>query len=178
MDQEKKNEIQQLLDKSINSNIFKPVVKDDGQASSSSKAREIVGQIHDAAVIETVKSNEEIQTKFKQQAEKSIRTELDTIDQELKARSQVATYNANDEACKNYGIDKSVPIWQIRLMRLGSGFWFIIYWIFASLTIAPLNVFFKGIKSFIKTSWLVFVFALICYLIIVIGIPLLIKYLG
>ena len=56
------------------------------------------------------------------------------------------------------------------------GCWFIIYWLFATLTIAPINIFFKGIKAFIKNNYIVFIFALICYLVIVVGIPLLIKY--
>ena len=61
-------------------------------------------------------------------------------------------------------------------MKIGAGAWFIIYWLFSTLTIAPINIFFKGIKAFIKNNFIVFVFAVMCYLIIVVGIPLLIKY--
>ena len=173
MDENKKNEIQTLID----AEIFK---KKEGQAvvEVQSDAKSIVTHLHDSAVIKTVESDVNIQKKFVDQAHKSINTELSSIDQEIKARHQVATYNANEEACRNYGIDKHVPTWQIRLMKIGSGFWFIIYWLFASVTIAPLNVFFKGINSFIKNSYVVFIFALICYLAIVVGIPLIIKFLG
>src|SRR5690554_4978054 len=177
MNDQKKNEIQELVNQELNtSDIF--AVKKEDDNKSSSQAKKLVGQLHDAAVMETVKIDEDIQTKFKSQAKKSIETELNVIDQELKTREQVATYNANDEACKIYGINNAVPTWQIKLMRFGSGFWFIIYWVFATLTIAPINVFFKGIKAFIKNTYVVFIFALLSYLIIVVGIPILIKLLN
>lgn len=173
LDDKTRNEIQTLVD----AEVFKSPTKE-LEVVSESNSKTIVGQIHDAAVVEVVKSDEQIQKKFTDQAKKSINTELDTIDQEIKKRQQTATYNANEEACKNYGIDKHVPLWQIRLMKIGSGFWFIIYWLFASVTIAPLNVFFKGISAFIKNSYVVFIFALICYLAIVIGIPMLVRFFG
>ena len=172
MDENERNEIQEL----VNKELFKFSNIEDEKHQPKSK--ELVNQIHDAAVLSAVKNDEVIQKKFTDQATKSIHTELGTIDKEIKTRNQIATYDANVEACKNYGIDKHVPTWQITLMKFGSGFWFIIYWLFASLTIAPLSIFFKGISAFVKTSWIVFVLAFIAYLIIVIGIPLLINYFG
>ena len=173
LDDKTRNEIQEL----VNAEVFnKPEIQ--YVENSESKSKSIVAELHDAAVVATVKNDVEVQKKFSDQAKKSVNTELNTIDQEIKTRQQSATYNANEEACKNYGIDKHVPLWQITLMKIGSGFWFVVYWIFASFTIAPLNVFFKGIKTFIKNSYVVFIFALIAYLAIVIGIPLLINFFG
>lgn len=82
----------------------------------------------------------------------------------------------NSEACKNYGIDKAVPLWQIKIMKIGSAFWFMIYFIVATFTVAPIMVFFKGIKSFIKQTWLAVIFAIITYLIFAVVIPLLSVY--
>lgn len=146
-------------------------------ADKRSDASELIGDIHKAAIVSEIQTNEVIKGKFVQQAQKTVDNELESINQENIERRQKTTYDANREACRNYGVDEAVPLWQIKLMRFGSGVWFVIYFIFASLTIAPINVFFKGIKSFIKTSWVVFIFALLCYLIIVVGIPILIKYL-
>ena len=131
----------------------------------------LIQSIHKTAIISEVNDNKEIQSKFLEQARKTVDNELNSLDQENKTRRQKATYDANKEACKLYGIDEHVPLWQIKLMKIGSGFWFIIYWIFATITITPINVFFKGIKTFIKNSYIVFIFALLCYLIIMIGIP-------
>ena len=173
LDDKKRNEIQALIAAEV---FEKPPAKNDVVTESNSE--NIVNKIHDAAVVGIVKTDEGIQKKFTDQAKKTVEGELNVIDQKTKKRQQEASYDANAEACNNYGIDKDVPLWQIKLMKLGSAFWFIVYWLFASVTIAPLNIFFKGLKAFIKSGWLVFILALICYLLIVVGIPLLIKFFG
>ena len=135
----------------------------------------LIGNIHKAAIISEVESNENIKDKFIKQAQKSVSNELFSINQENTVRKQKVSYDANVEACRIYGINNHVPLWQINLMKIGSSFWFIIYFIFATITIAPINVFFSGIKHFIKKNYVVFIFAIVCYLLVVIGLPLLIS---
>ncbi len=135
----------------------------------------LIESIHKSAIVSEVKNNKEIQSKFIEQAKKTVNDELETLNQVNQTKKQIVTFKANKEACKLYGIDEHVPLWQVKLMKIGSGFWFIIYFIFASLTIAPVNMFFKGINSFIKNNVLVFIFALLCYLIILLGIPTIIN---
>lgn len=142
---------------------------------SINSSENLIGDIHKTAIINEVKNNKTIQDKFIEQAHKSIENELYSINQETIKNMQQKTYDANREACIVYGIDVDVPIWQIRLMKIGAYFWFVVYWIFATLTICPINIFFKGLKSFIKNNIIVFILAVICYLLIVIGIPLLIS---
>lgn len=176
LDDKLREQIQSLVKTEVINEV--EVVEDAPEEIVEGTSKTIVSQLHNAAVIKTVKENKNIKKKFVGQAKRSVHAELGTIDQEIKKRQQTATYNANEEACKNYGIDKDVPLWQITMMKIGSGFWFVIYWLFATFTIAPLNIFFKGISSFIKNSYFVFVLALICYLAIIIGIPILIKIFG
>lgn len=173
LDDEKKNEIQNILQREE-----KSIQKVEQQPPKDDQSSELIREIHKEAIVQAVKSDDKFKDKFVQQAEKSIDNELESLNQENVKRRQKTTYDANAEACKNYGIDNDVPLWEIRFMKIGSGFWFIIYWVFASLTIAPVNIFFKGIKSFIKTGWLVLIFALIAYLLIVVGLPLLIAFLN
>lgn len=173
LDDEKKNEIQSILQREQKNEIQKVE-----PPPADNESADLIREIHKEAIVQAVKSDDKFKDKFVQQAEKSIDNELESLNQENVKRRQKTTYDANEEACKNYGIDSDVPLWEIRFMKIGSGFWFIIYWIFASLTIAPVNIFFKGIKSFIKTGWLVLVFALIAYLLIVVGIPILITFLN
>ncbi len=175
MEEDKKLEIKKMMNLELNK-------KKDPEESKikqplKTEAQEIVEEIHKAAIVETVKNSEQVQKKVVDQAKKSIDNELESLEYENKSRKQRVAYDANKEACKNYGIDSSVPTWQVKLMKIGSGFWFVIYFIFASLTIAPVNIFFKGINAFIKNNYIVFVFALLAYLIIVIGIPVLITHL-
>ena len=140
------------------------------------ESTQIVRAMHSEAIIETVKNNENLQEKFVKNAERTVENELLSIEQENKSRLQETTYNANEDACSNYGISNHVPVWQINMMKVGSYFWFVIYWIFASLTIVPLNVFMKGFKYFIKNNIIVFIFSFIAYILIAIGIPLLLTY--
>lgn len=171
MDKDKENQIQAMIDDvefiTTPSKVEKKEDKPD--------AHEIIRDLHNTAIIAQVQNDEETKQKFLDQAKDSVENELETLKQENINSRQQATYNANEEACKNYGVDKSVPLWQIRLMKFGSGLWFIVYWIFATVTICPVSVFFKGIKTFIKQTWLVFVLALLAYLLIVVGIPLIIA---
>lgn len=142
---------------------------------SVNRTKNLIGDIHRFSIVNEVKTNDQIKSKFIKQAQKTVNNELYSINQENTTRKQMVTYDANHEACKIYGINNHVPLWQIRLMKIGASFWFVIYFIFATLTIAPINVFFSGIKHFIKNSVIVFVFALICYLLIVALIPILIR---
>jgi hypothetical protein len=176
MEENKKHEIAEMMKQELGKKEQQPVPKNEPR--DKSEAQEIVGEIHKAAIVETVKSSEQVQKKVVEQAQKTIDNELESLEYENKTRKQKVAYDANKEACRNYGIDDSVPTWQVQLMKVGSGFWFVIYFLFATITIAPVNIFFKGINAFIKNNYIVFVFAILAYLIIVVGIPVLITQLG
>lgn len=174
MDEEKRGQINALLDK----NPFEKKEVAVTPSQDPSKPEQLVHDMHEAAMVEQVKNDETIQKKILDQATKTIDHEIKKIESRGESEVQQAVYDANKEACFNYGVSESVPQWQVRLMRIGSGFWFVVYFIFASLTIAPVNIFFRGIKSFIKNNVVVFIFAIVCYVLIVVGIPLLITYFG
>lgn len=174
MDEEKKLEIAKAMEGLAKTKKTDPPKQD----PMKNDAQEIVGEIHKAAIVETVRGSEEVQKKVVEHAKRSIDNELEALDYENATRKQKVAYDANAEACRNYGIDNSVPTWQINLMKAGSGFWFVVYFIFASITIAPINVFFKGINAFIKNNIIVFIFAVIAYLLIVTGITLGILQIG
>ena len=135
----------------------------------------IIKAMHNTSVVHVATTDENVQKQFMDQAKKTVANELGAIDQENVDHRQKATYNANADACKNYGIEESVPLWEIKLMRAGSAFWFILYFLFASVTICPVSVFAKGIRAFIKSTWLAVVFAIICYLLIVAGLPVIVN---
>lgn len=147
----------------------------ENELPSIDSPEKLIGDLHKSAILSEVRNNKTIQDKFIEQAKKTVGNELDSINQENIFRRQKTTYDANKEACRIYGVDDHVPLWQVRIMKVGASFWFIIYWLFASFTIAPVNIFFKGINTFIKNNIIVFLFAILCYLIIIIGIPIFIS---
>lgn len=136
--------------------------------------KSIVEKLHESAVATVVQTDEETKAELLDTAKQTLKTEFSTLSQQALNKKQKAIYDANKEACLDYGIEREVPMWQVRMMRVGSAMWFVIYFIIATVTIAPVNVFFKGIKSFIKRSWLAIAVSVLLYLFITIGMPLLI----
>lgn len=143
---------------------------------SRNNTDDLIKEIHKQAVVKVIKEDNEVKKNLLEKAKSTVINGFEALEQEKIAKKQEQTYNANEEACKSYGIDKAVPLWQVKMMRIGHAFWFIIYFIVASVSIAPINVFFKGIKSFIKSTWLSLLFAVLSYLIITVLMPFLITY--
>ena len=136
--------------------------------------KRIVEKLPESAVATVVQTDEETKAELLETAKQTVKTEFSTLSQQALNKKQKAIYDANKEACLDYGIEREVPMWQVRMMRVGSAIWFVIYFIVATVTIAPVSVFFKGIKSFIKRSWLAIAISVLLYLFITIGMPLLI----
>jgi len=141
-------------------------------------AREEISNRHVDAIKCTIRNDEATQKQFIDQARKTIDNGLDTLDKKSLKERQDANFSVNAEACNAYGIEKSVPLWEIRLMRWGHNFWFVIYFVVASLTIAPVNIFFKGISYFIKKTWAAVLIAVIMYTLIFIVLPAILSYYG
>lgn len=184
MDENKKQEIEAVLaaEKAKDVTIENPFVKKEDPAAvvpvtpEKNIPKEMVGQVHQMGMQAIIENDEKVKKQILDQAGKTIGNEIKQLEEKSNKSTQDAVYNANQEACRNYGIDESVPMWQQKMMRLGSSFWFIVYWIFASFTVAPVMVFARGFKTFIKQTWLVIAIAILCYLIIAVGIPVLITY--
>ena len=177
LDEEKKKEIKEAMKKiEIPEDVFKKKEEEEVAVNKEvSRTTKLVKDLHDAGLIEIVKNDEAVQEVILKQAHKSIENELIKIDSKGIKEAQDAVYDVNKEACENYGIDKSVPGWQVKMMRAGSAFWFVIYWLVASLTVVPIVVINKGLKVVIKKVWLTAALTGLFYLIFAVGIPLLIT---
>jgi len=156
------------------SKVDPPDVLDRGIAT----AREEISERHVDAIKCTIKNDEQTQKQFLTQAKKTIDNGLDTLDKKSMKERQDANFSVNAEACNAYGIEKSVPLWEIRLMRWGHNFWFVIYFIVASLSIAPVNIFFKGISYFIKKTWAALLIAILMYALVFIVLPIVMTHYG
>ena len=162
--------------------IFSPTVKEpisDRALSQTQKSSEAVGEmvtdIFKQGVVHVVANDAEIQERIIGTAKKAVEDKVDAISDQTTKEAQVSAYDANSDACENYGIMKDVPKWKINMMRAGSAFWFIIYFIFASLTVAPITIFVKGLVGVIKQVWLAVVVAILFYLVVAVGIPYLLT---
>lgn len=137
--------------------------------------QEIIDTLKKAAVVNEVQNDDKTKNDIMKHAHKTIANRLEEISAKNSKDAQVAYFEANKDACVCYGIERQVPIWQTRLMKFGHSFWFFIYWVVATLTICPVNVFAKGLKAFFKHSWLAITLAILLYLFIAFGIPFIIS---
>lgn len=148
-------------------------------ALASADAADVVQALQNKEVMTVASTDETVKDKLTANAKGIIETHTDTIAKDTKKQNQDANFKVNAFACKVYGVDESCPIWQQRLMKIGAAFWFIIYWLFASLTIVPINTFLQMVGNVVKNGFFKWLLAILFYLIllfIVIGTPILIKY--
>lgn len=139
----------------------------------SAVAGEMVNTVFEQGVVHVVSTNEGVQNQILDTAEKVVRNKAEAIANQTTKEAQMSALEVNRDACENYGISKDVSLWKVGLMKAGSAFWFVVYFIIASLTIAPITVFMKGLLGSVKKIWLAIIIAVVFYLLIVVGIPLL-----
>lgn len=163
--------------------VFTPQIKETHEdpaltesRKGSAAAGEMVTEIFKQGVVHTVSNDQEVQKKILDTAKGVVSDKVDALKQQSTKEVQVSTFDANRDACENYGIEKDVPIWKINMMKAGSAIWFVIYFIFASLTVAPITIFLKGLSGAIKKIWLAAIVAILFYLLIAVGVPVLVHY--
>ncbi len=146
---------------------------------SQTNARQVVTALQNKELINIVETDEEIKTKVREGAKEIIHTELDTEKQIRNTENSQAHLERNRYACSVYGVDENCPKWQQKLMKIGAGFWFCIYWFIATLTITPIIVFAGKLATILKKNWIGYLLAVIFYVIIVLlvaGTPALVNY--
>ena len=149
-----------------------PVELQDAKKGSA-VAGEMVNTVFEQGVVHVVSTNEGVQNQILDTAEKVVRNKAEAIANQTTKEAQISALEVNRDACENYGVSKDVSLWKVGLMKAGSAFWFVVYFIIASLTIAPITVFMKGLLGSVKKIWLAIIIAIVFYLFIVVGIPLL-----
>ena len=142
----------------------------------SAVAGQMVNNVFEQGVVHVVSNNEGVQAQILDTAEKVVRNKAEAIANQTTKEAQMSALEVNRDACENYGIQKDVSLWKVNLMKMGSAFWFVVYFIIASLTIAPVTVFMKGLIGSVKKIWLAIILAVIFYLLIAVGLPLFVTW--
>lgn len=178
MDELKEKEIEEVIDSKISvpKKIFKKTPQESTEKKEISQTEIIVKKLHDQGLIEFVEDNVEVQEKIIKQVDRSINMELSKIDSRGKKESQDAAYDANKEACKYYGVSDSVEEWKISMMKIGSAFWFVVWFIIASVSFTPIAIVTDKINNFIKWYWLSLVITILIFAFVAVGLPLLLKF--
>ena len=113
--------------------------------------------------IDLIETDAETAQAVDEVAKKNITTHMET--QKLKTQKKLddAVFDSAKNACRVYGVESTVPRWQQTLMRVGSSFWFVIYFIIASVSIAPISTFALKLSVIFKKMWVAIVVAVLVY---------------
>lgn len=145
---------------------------------SSDKTTQLVDGMFQQAVVHTVANDDEVKQSILDTAKEVVGDKVETISNQSKVEKKKSKFLLFNDDCSNYGIDEAVAGWKVKLMAVGSAFWFIIYFIIASVTVAPITIFMKGLLGAVKKIWLAILLAVVFYLLLGVGLPLLISYLS
>ena len=139
---------------------------------------ETINALKNKEVMNLFKTNDEIKNKITESAKQDIQDNIDINNQDNKNKKAKKKFEGNKEACKIYGVEDTVPLWQQALMSIGSAFWFVIYFIVATLTIAPISTFTMKLNTIFKKLWVSIVLAVVIYVAVVLTLPILMSILG
>lgn len=140
------------------------------KALSETDTSKVVQAVTNQATLTLVEQDEQVTKKVEDTAKR-------IIDSHIAEQSDKAQFDVNKNACEIYGVEKTVPSWQQNLMKAGAGFWFVVYFIIATVTIAPISTFTFKLVNVFKKTWIAIAVAVITYLFIVLGIPFLAMHL-
>lgn len=146
-------------------------------ALKNASTQEMVQVLKNQKAMDLLQNDEATQKQIEEHTKQEIADQLD-IDKDKTANTKAKTkFEGNEEACKVYGVEKSVPLWQQKMMSIGAGIWFVIYFIFASFTVAPLSTFALKLNVIFKKMWVSIAVAIGIYVVCAILIPFLLAYL-
>jgi len=161
-------------------NVF--AKKDDKQEVSlqkkiiDEKSENLVGQVFNQAIVEQVKNNADLQGAMLDTAKQYTKTKMEVIKNTVDTEDKKAYFDNKKDACSCFGYEEATTEkWAVKYMNLWhnimNAIWITIGWV----TYAPITFIGKKLKVIIKQTWLAIVVAILLYLGITIGLPLLLK---
>ena len=151
---------------------------DQFNALKSTEVTDVVRAVQNKKTMELAEKDQSVMAQMEENAKHAIGDSMKVVSNESAVRLNKSHFDRHKSASKMYGFTEERPIWQQKMMVVGSSIWFVIYFIIASVTVCPLSVFFDVFKNIFKKGWLTMIVAGILYLTIVVGIPLLTHYLS
>jgi len=135
----------------------------------------VLNAVTNQTALELIKTDANVALQVETQAKEQIGTHLEIQKIKTIQKKTEATFDTRKNACRVYGVEDSVPAWQQKLMAIGSGVWFVIYFIIASVTIAPISTFALKLNVIFKKTWIAIVVAVIVYLLIAVVTPVILA---
>ena len=135
--------------------------------------KDVIKAAQSATALDLIKNDETVKQRVEDNAKSMITTQLDTESTKIKTENAKSKFDASKNACKVYGVEDTVPMWQLRMMKFGSAFWFVIYFFtIGTFVIAPISTFAMKLNVVFKKLWVALVVAVTVYLMIVLSLIL------
>ena len=163
-------------------NHFAPLLRDDKNAGgiqqANVKANEVVSDVFSQAIVHTVAHDENAREKILGTAKKVINDKTQSIADTAHTESKLMLFKRHEDACSGFGYEETTtPKSLVKIMGGISYFWSLVYILtLGTFIVFPITFFCRKIRVVIKKTWLVFVLALVVYLIFVVG-PVLLAWL-
>ena len=138
------------------------------------KAGELVENAFGQAIVHSITNNKELQSEMLDIAGDVVKNKTNEIRERTNKEEKEAYFNNRKGACDCFGYDETTTEkWAVKVMN----FWHNIMtaiWIFVGcFTFAPITFVAKKIKVIFKKTWVAVTLAMIIYLGVTVGIPLL-----
>ncbi len=141
-----------------------------------SESDELVNNMFTEAVKFEVSNNEELQDEVLGTAKQFTKTKMQIIKTDVDTEHKEAVFNNRKDACESYGFsEKTTPTWATKAMTWGYNVMLAIWLFIGTFTFMPVIFIAKKISVGLKNTWLAVLFALLLYIGITFGIPLLLT---
>ncbi len=137
-------------------------------------AGQLVESAFNQAIVHRVTTDETVQTELLDSAKKVIENKTNAIRERADQEDKEAFFNNKKGACECFGYNEATTEkWAVKIMSLWHNVMTAIWIFFGFFTFAPITFVAKKITVIFKKSWIAFTVAILIYLFIVLGIPLL-----
>lgn len=155
-----------------------PVEKREIQTAQDT-AGELVESAFNQAIVHKVATDESVQAELLESAEKVVKNKTNAIKERADLEDKTAYFNNRKGACDCFGYNEATTQkWAVRFMELWHNVMTAIWIIIGFFTFAPITFVAKKIVVIFKKTWIAILLAIIIYLVVVVGIPLLTAYLN
>lgn len=139
---------------------------------------QLIDAAFEQAVIHNIQNNEELQNKVLDTAKTYTETKMQTIATDVDTEHKEAVFNNRKDACESYGFnEKTTPIWATKFMSWGYNVMLAIWLFIGTFSFMPVIFIAKKVQVGLKKTWLAIVVAILLYVGVVAGIPLLTNFL-
>lgn len=149
-----------------------PLAKQEKTATDT--AGDLVESAFNQAVVHTVATNEDVKNELLDSAGKVIKNKTNAIKERADQEEKEAYFNNRKGACECFGYDEATTEkWAVNFMNLWHNIMTAIWILIGCFTFAPVTFVAKKIKVIFKKTWIAVTLAVLIYLMLTVGIPLL-----